>query len=516
MQGSEDAKPEAEEIIDSKEAEEAPAAEPHSEPLQAVAEAKQEEPKQPTTAPSDEGVEAMEVKPAAEKPQKKKEEVIPPAQLPDVPLTAPSGTQAAPAGGEVDVDLDYGDSDDDKAAQHGKQGAEPAGKKSAYTPGTILKEKMDEKKEAQKSTMEAAATNEKPRSGLFGAAMASLEKPSIGSAATTQNTQQQQRGPARTTGGDKKKSTTAPVEPLPPFAQDQSRKRLSREGPGPSEEISREKKQPRREEPAEKTAGIAAIPGGTQSPFTGTAGPKAPQKGAPKSQGSTTRALRIEGFVRPFTLNAARDLLGKSGTVLSMWMPTIKNLCWVIFKTKSDAETAYEALWDLRWPDASAKLLKPQFVKLSAAEKVAGGKSENVAMDTSDLGTFTMRLDEGPRDLSKAGGSQQHGERGSVGDRSKNDTGGVGGSEGRPIKDLRELLSRKKSVGGDNRAPAGTGAGGLPFSGAEDKREIVSMDKLFRPTEAKPKIYWLPLTDEAVELKRKAMAAVQAVPQRRR
>ena len=225
-----------------------------------------------------------------------------------------------------------------------------------------------------------------------------------------------------------------------------------------------------------------------------------------------------------------------------MWMPTIKNLCWVIFKTKSDAETAYEALWDLRWPDASAKLLKPQFVKLSAAEKaigegagnpdfkverteedeeeeedrVAGGKSENVAMDTSDLGTFTMRLDEGPRDLSKAGGSQQHGERGSVGDRSKNDTGGVGGSEGRPIKDLRELLSRKKSVGGDNRAPAGTGAGGLPFSGAEDKREIVSMDKLFRPTEAKPKIYWLPLTDEAVELKRKAMAAVQAVPQRRR
>ena len=39
-----------------------------------------------------------------------------------------------------------------------------------------------------------------------------------------------------------------------------------------------------------------------------------------------------------------KDLLGQTGTVLSLWMPTIKNLAYVVYQTSDEAEsTRYAA-----------------------------------------------------------------------------------------------------------------------------------------------------------------------------
>lgn len=49
----------------------------------------------------------------------------------------------------------------------------------------------------------------------------------------------------------------------------------------------------------------------------------------PLSLKPPTNSLRIDRFLRPFTLKAAQELLGKTGTVCSFWMDTIKTHCYV-------------------------------------------------------------------------------------------------------------------------------------------------------------------------------------------
>jgi apoptotic chromatin condensation inducer in the nucleus len=49
----------------------------------------------------------------------------------------------------------------------------------------------------------------------------------------------------------------------------------------------------------------------------------------PPSQKPATTSLRIDRFVRPFTLKAVQELLGKTGSVQSFWMDHIKTHCYV-------------------------------------------------------------------------------------------------------------------------------------------------------------------------------------------
>lgn len=49
----------------------------------------------------------------------------------------------------------------------------------------------------------------------------------------------------------------------------------------------------------------------------------------PPSPKPATNSLRIDRFLRPFTLKAVQELLGKTGTVTSFWMDNIKTHCYV-------------------------------------------------------------------------------------------------------------------------------------------------------------------------------------------
>ena len=65
----------------------------------------------------------------------------------------------------------------------------------------------------------------------------------------------------------------------------------------------------------------------------------------PPSQKPPTNSLRIDRFLRPFTLKAVQELLGKTGSVTSFWMDHIKTHCYVmvrhlsVFWTRSSVET---------------------------------------------------------------------------------------------------------------------------------------------------------------------------------
>lgn len=55
----------------------------------------------------------------------------------------------------------------------------------------------------------------------------------------------------------------------------------------------------------------------------------------PPSQRPPTNSLRIDRFIRPFTLKAVQELLGKSGNITSFWMDQIKTHCYVSVRLNS-------------------------------------------------------------------------------------------------------------------------------------------------------------------------------------
>lgn len=89
----------------------------------------------------------------------------------------------------------------------------------------------------------------------------------------------------------------------------------------------------------------------------------------PPSQKPATTSLRIDRFVRPFTLRAVQELLGKTGSVCSFWMDHIKTHCYVTFSSVEEATATRDAVYNLQWPANNgnhllAEFVDPQEVKL--------------------------------------------------------------------------------------------------------------------------------------------------------
>ncbi|KAE8704905.1 hypothetical protein F3Y22_tig00110432pilonHSYRG00020 [Hibiscus syriacus] len=90
--------------------------------------------------------------------------------------------------------------------------------------------------------------------------------------------------------------------------------------------------------------------------------PTPKERDVPPSQEPPTSSLRVDNFVRPFTLKAVEQLLGKSGTVTSFWMDHIKTHCYVTYSSVEEAIETRNALYNLQWPTNGGRLLVAQFV----------------------------------------------------------------------------------------------------------------------------------------------------------
>jgi apoptotic chromatin condensation inducer in the nucleus len=237
---------------------------------------------------------------------------------------------------------------------------------------------------------------------------------------------------------------------------------------------------------------------------------------APSAEGPTTRALHVEGFVRPFTLNAARGLLAQAGAVLAMWFPNIKNYCYVVYESRAAAEAARAALWRAQWPAGSPKRLHPRFVSLREAEAAIGKGGGNPDFRVERI------PEDGPEDeemgeAEAAAAAQDDpppvaaapapaATAATTPAAARADAKGPGGSGG--VKDLRELLSRPRPAAAERqRAPPSAAALRAVAAQAD---AAPTLDELFRKTAAKPHLYWLPLTDVQVAEKKATTAAVPA------
>ncbi|KAF8098507.1 hypothetical protein N665_0264s0011 [Sinapis alba] len=89
-------------------------------------------------------------------------------------------------------------------------------------------------------------------------------------------------------------------------------------------------------------------------------GPK--ERVVPPSSKEPTDSLRIDRFLRPFTLKAVQELLGKTGNVTSFWMDNIKTHCYVSYSSVEEALATREAVYNLQWPSNGGRLLTADFV----------------------------------------------------------------------------------------------------------------------------------------------------------
>ncbi|KAL4427699.1 hypothetical protein ABPG75_001788 [Micractinium tetrahymenae] len=262
----------------------------------------------------------------------------------------------------------------------------------------------------------------------------------------------------------------------------------------------------------------------------------------PEASEPATRALRIDGFVRPFHERQVRELLGETGEVKALWMPSIKTHCYVVFETKAQAEATRRATYQLQWPATNPKRLAPRFVPLAEAETSIGNGAGNpdfrIKRTEEDGEEEAPPAAEAPAKVAadpKEAGKQAP-------DRSQREWNRNRRSPSPPplegVRDLREMLSRRHSGSAAPGAAAADtprgrdlppGLGALPVERREREREreaerrgsggapaprqerVLTLDELFKKTASKPCIYWLPLTDEQVaEKKRKAAEATAA------
>nr|DAD21879.1 TPA_asm: hypothetical protein HUJ06_023342 [Nelumbo nucifera] len=195
----------------------------------------------------------------------------------------------------------------------------------------------------------------------------------------------------------------------------------------------------------------------------------------PPSPKPPTTSLRIDRFLRPFTLRAAQELLAKTGNVCSFWMDHIKTHCYVTYSSVEEAIETRNALYNLQWPSNGGRLLvaefvDPQEVKMrveAPPESPAASASTNATAPTSP----TLQPQPSPH--------QQNLRR---------QLPPPPLPPPPPITDPSTIRERLP----------------LPPPPPLPKKPdppIVTLDDLFRKTRATPRIYYLPLSEEQVAAK---------------
>eukprot|EP01138_Halocafeteria_seosinensis_P003220 gb/GECG01003294.1/.p1 GENE.gb/GECG01003294.1/~~gb/GECG01003294.1/.p1 ORF type:complete len:600 (+),score=138.11 gb/GECG01003294.1/:1-1800(+) len=182
----------------------------------------------------------------------------------------------------------------------------------------------------------------------------------------------------------------------------------------------------------------------------------------PPAQREPTRNLLIGNLQRPFTSMHLRELVEKAGKLdeemegKGLWLQKFKKYAFASFASVNDAEAVRNALYGVRWPTHSQKRLEVDFTDHTAEDAVTNGDplERESPVETSNR-TVEMQ--------SSAAGDHEAG-----------DTD----------------VTKEKEVSGENNSKSVA-------------KNTGTLDSLFMSTETKPKLYYLPLDEEAAEEQRK-------------
>ncbi|KAL2528207.1 uncharacterized protein Fot_20808 [Forsythia ovata] len=221
----------------------------------------------------------------------------------------------------------------------------------------------------------------------------------------------------------------------------------------------------------------------------------------PPSAKPHTTALRIDNFLRPFTLKAVQELIGKTGTITNFWMDHIKTHCYVSYSSVEEAVETRNAMYNLQWPPNGGRLLVAEFVDPQEVKtRVEAPPLSPATPSGSAHPNFppTQPTVQLPQPSPRQQVQRQH------------LPPPPSLPPPPPLANLpparehpqleREPLQREQPL------PARERLSLPPPPPLTEKVDppIVTLDDLFRKTKATPRIYYLPLSDEHVAEKLKA------------
>ncbi|KAH9622048.1 hypothetical protein KSS87_020353 [Heliosperma pusillum] len=198
------------------------------------------------------------------------------------------------------------------------------------------------------------------------------------------------------------------------------------------------------------------------------------EREVPPSTKPATNSLRIDHFLRPFTLKAAQELLGKTGTVTSFWMDQIKTHCYVTYSSIEEAVETRNAVYNLQWPPNGGRQLVAEFV---------------------DPGEVKSRLEPPP--LAPAPPAPVNSAP------AKGLQVATAPQPSPRLQNLRQQPTLPPPPPVSNQAPVRERVPPPPPLVEKVEAPIVTLDDLFRKTKATPRIYYLPLSDEQVAARRR-------------
>lgn len=201
----------------------------------------------------------------------------------------------------------------------------------------------------------------------------------------------------------------------------------------------------------------------------------------PPSQKPATTSLRIDRFLRPFTLKAVQELLAKTGTVTDFWMDQIKTHCYVTYSSVEEATTTRNALYNLQWPTNGGRLLMAEFVDPQEVKTRVEAPPQSPAPVTPSATTPTalpfQRQPQAP-------------------------------ALSRPVNLRQQQLPPPPPLPPppalSNPPPARERLPPPPPPPKVQDPPIMTLDDLFKKTKATPRIYYLPLNEEQVAAKLQA------------
>ncbi|KAF8404538.1 hypothetical protein HHK36_009425 [Tetracentron sinense] len=198
----------------------------------------------------------------------------------------------------------------------------------------------------------------------------------------------------------------------------------------------------------------------------------------PPSPKPPTISLRIDRFLRPFTLKAVQELLGKTGNVCNFWMDHIKTHCYVTYSSVEEATETRNAVYNLQWPPNGGRLLVAEFVDPQEVKMLVEAPQSPMAPVNISPTVPPTQLPFQPQPSPRQQVTRQQ----------------LPPPPPLPLPPPPPLTDPPAAR---ERLPL------PPPPPLPEKIEppIVTLDDLFRKTKATPRIYYLPLSEELVAAK---------------
>ncbi|XP_074592371.1 uncharacterized protein LOC141848210 [Curcuma longa] len=190
----------------------------------------------------------------------------------------------------------------------------------------------------------------------------------------------------------------------------------------------------------------------------------------PPSQKPATTSLRIDRFLRPFTLKAVQELLAKTGTVCSFWMDHIKTHCYVTYSSVEEATTTRSAVYNLQWPPNGGNLLVAEFVDTQEVKARTEAPPQAPASNPNTPKATNFQQPQAAQLPAHQHSLKQH-------------------------QPLPPITRQPDPQPVRDRLPP------PPPPPREPDPPALTLDDLFKKTKATPRIYYLPLTKEEVASK---------------